>query len=262
VITYASVLFDDSETSVLIIGSLPVKEFVAKSRRLCPPEQVPVVLFSAFAVFFAVQLFLGRIAPSLQRSWIEIFSAIVAIVFTVDALPRIQRAIRRPAPAMVDEASFVAAAENSIDDFYIFSGIPDSTGKIVDFRFAYINPIAERRLRARRENLLGRALSEVRPVAVTKGLIARYQEVVRTGVPYDGEVYLDDERIAATWLHVHAVKLGDGLAITSRDITKQKQASDRASFLAEHGRLTGLANRTLLTTRLNAAIHRTKNGKA
>jgi PAS domain-containing protein len=156
---------------------------------------------------------------------------------------------------MVDEASFVAAAENSLDDFYIFSGIPDASGKIVDFRFAYVNPVAEKRLRAQRENLLGRALSEVRPVAVSKGLIARYQEVVRTGVPYDGEVFLDDERIVSTWLHVHAVKLGDGLAITSRDITKHKQATDRASFFAQYGRLTGLANRPLLTTRLNAAIH-------
>jgi PAS domain-containing protein len=238
-----------------------VKELVAKSRRLLPPEQLTVTLLSAFAVFFTIQIFVGRIVPSLQRFWIDSFSAIVAIVFTADALPRIQRAFKRPAPAMVDEASFVAAAENSLDDFYIFSGIPDSSGKIVDFRFAYINPVAERRLRAQRENLLGRALSEVRPMAVTKGLIARYQEVVRSGVPYDGEVFLDDERIAATWLHVHAVKLGDGIAITSRDITKQKLASDHASFLAQHGRLTGLANPTLLTTRLNAAIHRAKPGR-
>jgi PAS domain-containing protein len=238
-----------------------VKELVAKSRRTSPPEQVIVILVTAFAVFFAVQIFLDRIVPSLRHFWIDSFSAVVAIAFTVDALPRIQRALRRPVPAMVDEASFVAAAENSLDDFYIFTGIPDATGKIIDFRFAYINPIAERRLRARRENLLGRSLSEVRPVAVAKGLIARYQEVVRTGVPYDGEVYLDDERIAATWLHVHAVKLGNGLAITSRDITKQKQAADRASFLAQHGVLTGLANRPLLTTRLNAAIHRAKPGR-
>jgi PAS domain-containing protein len=235
-----------------------VRDHFAKSKALILPKQATLALVSAFALFFAVQVFVNRIASSLQHFWIEIFSAIVAIVFTVDALPRIQRAMKRPAPAMVDEMSFVAAAENSLDDFYIFSGIPDSSGQIIDFRFAYINPVAERRLRAQRENLLGRALSEVRPMAVTKGLIARYQEVVRTGVPYDGEVFLDDERIAATWLHVHAVKLGDGLAITSRDITERKQASDRASFLAQHGRLTGLANRTLLTTRLNAAIHHSK----
>jgi PAS domain-containing protein len=244
-----------------MIASLPVKQLVSKSRRICPPEQVIVVLFSAFSVFFATQLFLNRILHSSHDFWIEIFSASVATIFTVDALPRIQRAIRGSAPAMVDETSFVTAAENSLDDFYIFTGIPDATGKIVDFRFAYVNPIAERRLRAQRENLLGRALSEVRPVAVSKGLITRYQEVVRTGIPYDGEVYMDDDRITATWLHVHAVKLGDGLAITSRDITKQKQANDRASFFAQHGRLTGLINRPLLTTRLNAAIHRAKPGR-
>ncbi|MBS1822723.1 MAG: PAS domain-containing protein [Acidobacteria bacterium] len=232
---------------------------MAKPRRICPPEQVIVVLFSAFSVFFGIQLFLGHILRSSHVFWIEVVSATVAIIFTVDALPRIQRAIMGPTPSMVDETSFVAAAENSLDDFYIFSGIPDASGQIADFRFAYINPVAERRLRAHRENLLGRALSEVRPVAVTTGLISRYREVVRTGVPFDDEVYLDDDRIPATWLHVHAVKLGDGIAITSRDITRQKQGHDRASFLAQHGRLTGLANRTLLTTRLNAAIHRIRS---
>src|SRR2546430_7179758 len=45
----------------------------------------------------------------------------------------------------------------------------DASGNIVDFRFAYINPIAERRLRAPRETLLGRSLSEVRPFAVSSG---------------------------------------------------------------------------------------------
>jgi diguanylate cyclase (GGDEF)-like protein len=221
--------------------------------------QATIALLSGFALFFTLEILLGNAFPSLHRLLVQAFSAVVAILFTIDVLSRIHRAIKRRAPSLVDEASFITAAENSLDDFYIFSGIPDESGQIVDFRFAYVNPSAERRLRARRENLLGRALSEVRPVAVTEGIITRYREVVRTGIPYAGEIFLDDDRISATWLHVHAVKLGDGLAITSRDITERKRASDHASFLAQHDQLTGLANRALLRTRLNSAIQRAQH---
>ena len=166
----------------------------------------------------------------------------------------------RSAPAAIPSVfsleglDFKAAAENSLDDFYIFDGIEDANGNLIDFRFVYLNPSAERRLHAERESLIGRTLSEVRPDAVTLGLIERYAEVVRTGKPSAEEVFLDDDRVASTWLHVHAVKLGNGVAITSRDITERKRLTDKVSYLAQHDQLTGLANRTLLLSRMKAAI--------
>src|ERR1700754_777074 len=101
----------------------------------------------------------------------------------------------RTAFATADHAQFFAAAECSLDDFYIFDGIPDSSGAIVDFRFSYINPNAERRLGVPRETLYGKVLTEVRPFMIKSGLIHRYREVVRTGIPYTCEVFLDDEMI-------------------------------------------------------------------
>jgi diguanylate cyclase (GGDEF)-like protein len=161
--------------------------------------------------------------------------------------------------AMTDYGRFFAAAECTLDDFYIFDGIPDESGAIVDFRFSYINPNAERRLGVPRETLYGKVLTEVRPFMIKSGLIHKYREVVRTGIPYTCEVFIDDEMIKATWLNVQVVRLGNGIAITSRDVTEHRRRSDHVNYLAHHDHLTGLANRTLLHERLRQAILRAQN---
>jgi diguanylate cyclase (GGDEF)-like protein len=160
---------------------------------------------------------------------------------------------------MTDYGRFFAAAECTLDDFYIFDGIPDESGAIVDFRFSYINPNAERRLGVPRETLYGKVLTEVRPFMIKSGLIHKYREVVRTGIPYTCEVFIDDEMIKATWLNVQVVRLGNGIAITSRDVTEHRRRSDHVNYLAHHDHLTGLANRTLLHERLRQAILRAQN---
>lgn len=156
--------------------------------------------------------------------------------------------------ARADHTRFFAAAECTLDDFYIFDGIPDSSGAIVDFRFSYINPNAERRLGVRREALYGKVLTEVRPFMIQSGLIQKYREVVRTGIPYACEVLIDDDMIKGTWLNVQVVRLGRGIAITSRDVTEHRRRADHVHYLAHHDPLTGLANRMLLHERLRHAI--------
>ena len=161
--------------------------------------------------------------------------------------------------ATADYTRFFAAAECTLDDFYILDGIYDSSGHIVDFRFSYINPNAERRLGVSRESFYGKVLTEVRPFMVKSGLIHEYRKVVRTGIPYTSEVFIDDEMIRGTWLSIQVVRLGNGIAITSRDVTEHRRRSDHINHLAHHDHLTGLANRTLFEECLRKAILRGKN---
>jgi diguanylate cyclase (GGDEF)-like protein len=158
-----------------------------------------------------------------------------------------------------DCARFFAAAEATLDDFYFFDGIADASGAIVDFRFSYINPNAERRLGVPRASLYGKVLTEVRPFMIRSGLIHKYCEVARTGVPYSCEVFIDDEMIQGTWLNLQVVRVGSSLAVTSRDVTEHRRRSDHVHYLAHHDHLTGLANRTLLNERLRQAIMRAQN---
>jgi diguanylate cyclase (GGDEF)-like protein len=160
-----------------------------------------------------------------------------------------------------EQDRFLAAMECSLDDFYIFDGIADESGRIVDFRFSYINPNAERRLGVRRDDLMGKTLTWFRPYMTTSGLIEKYQEVVRTGQPLTCEIYIDDERIKETWLSLQVVKLGDGLAITSRDVTASRHMAEHIQRLAHYDQLTGLANRALLQDRLHQAVIRARRYK-
>lgn len=175
-------------------------------------------------------------------------------VWAALAFPRMRELHLDSMQAQWERDRFLAAAESSLDDFYIFDGVADESGEIADFRFSYVNPNALHRLHATREELTGKILTEVRPFMVTSGLIEKYREVVRTGAPFMCEVFLDDERIQATWLHVQVVKLGNGIAITSRDVTEHKRLIDHVSHLAHYDQLTGLANRTLMRDRLQQAI--------
>ncbi len=189
-----------------------------------------------------------------MQSWREqIRAAIHAALF--------RRSPRPAQSAPADCTRFFAATEASLDDFYIFEGIPDASGVIVDFTFAYINPNAERRLGVPRESLYGKVLTEVRPFMIQSGLIRKYCEVVRTGIPYTCEIFIDDEMIKSTWLNIQAVKVGNNLAVTSRDVTEHRRRSDHVNYLAHHDHLTGLANRTLLHERLrNAVLHAQSHG--
>lgn len=162
---------------------------------------------------------------------------------------------RRHGDAEESYARFFEAAECSLDDFYLFDGIRDDAGVVVDFRFSYINPNAERRLGVPRETLYGKVLTEVRPFMIRSGLIHKYREVVRSGIPYTCEVFIDDEMIKGTWLNVQVVRMGNGIAVTSRDVTEHRRRSDHVNYLAHHDHLTGLANRFLLNERLRQAIH-------
>jgi len=196
---------------------------------------------------------------SFDLRWILCLLIVAAVLAVSFALPRLAVDREASSRANSEHARFLAAAENTLDDFYIFDGVPDASGSIIDFRFSYINPNAQRRLGVPRENLYGRILTEVRPFMIRSGLIEQYREVVRTGVPYVCEVFIDDDMIQSTWLNVQVIKLGDGIAITSRDVTEHRRRSDHVHYLAHHDHLTGLANRTLLHERLRQAILRAQD---
>jgi diguanylate cyclase (GGDEF)-like protein len=216
-----------------------------------------------FVLFFAVERLLGLFfdGSGTNLPWIQAVSALVVAAAASAVFPR--RRIMRENRVLTEKEQdrFLAAMECSLDDFYIFDGIADESGRIVDFRFSYINPNAERRLGVRRDDLMGKTLTWFRPYMTTSGLIEKYQEVVRTGQPLTCEIYIDDERIKETWLSLQVVKLGDGLAITSRDVTASRHMAEHIQRLAHYDQLTGLANRALLQDRLHQAVIRARRYK-
>jgi diguanylate cyclase (GGDEF)-like protein len=196
--------------------------------------------------------------PGTNLPWIQVLSALVIAAAVSAIFPHMRIVRENRGLVEKEQARFLAAMECSLDDFYIFDGITDETGRIVDFRFSYVNPNAERRLGVRRDEVIGKPLTGFRPYMTTSGLIEKYREVVHTGQPLACEVYIDDERIKETWLSIQVVKLGDGLAITSRDVTVSRHMAEHVQRLAHYDQLTGLANRALLQDRLRQAVLRAR----
>lgn len=126
---------------------------------------------------------------------------------------------------------FRTAQELSSDAFTILDAVRDEHGTIIDFRWVYANPAAGRFLRQSPEKLVGQRLLDVFPMHATKGdLFALYVKVVETGQPHDTEMPYNAEGIRG-WFRNMAVKLGDGIALSFRNITGPKRAESRETAL-------------------------------
>lgn len=129
------------------------------------------------------------------------------------------------------EERFRQSIESMLDPFVLFMAIRDDAGRIVDFEYTFANDAACRENRVQSQQLVGRRLLDLLPSHAESGLFEAYVDVVETGEPLvmDDFVYEDvwaGERMRRAFA-IRAVRLGDGLAYTWRDVTA-RIAADHA----------------------------------
>ena len=184
---------------------------------------------------------------------------LLATMFTTLVDRRVYEQMRRLHLELSEERDhFHAAAECSLDGLYICSAIRDARGEIEDFAFIYLNSNVERMVAIPRSRMIGGRMCELQPVNRTLGLFERYKQVVSTGEPMVCELSVHDKDLNQAWIRVQAVKVRDGVAITTSDITARKQNEERILHLAHHDPLTGLLNRSLLSDRIGQAIEQSR----
>ena len=122
------------------------------------------------------------------------------------------------------EERFRAAAEAGLDALFILNSVRGERGEILDFEFTDINPRAEQMLGMARGQVIGQKLCELIPINRSGGFFDKYVAVVATGTPLEEEFPIDAPQIKAKWLRHQVVRVGDGIAISSRDITGWKAA--------------------------------------
>jgi len=146
-------------------------------------------------------------------------------------------AIREMGRRTLDEEHrrFLAAAEGSIDAFYILDSVRDESGAVQDFRFRYLNAPAERRFKCGRGAVIGSSFRKrMEPTCeFTEAHFQRYRAVVDTGVPTSFEFRATVPGMDVSWLRHQVIKLGDGIALTSSDLSELKQVQERFQKLAE-----------------------------
>jgi diguanylate cyclase (GGDEF)-like protein/PAS domain S-box-containing protein len=167
---------------------------------------------------------------------LPLFRAAAAVVIAMGVaalLPYVRSMLRAVIAANKEHEQFVVAAESSLDAFYIFDSVRDDEDNIVDFRFTYVNANSEERMRKPRAELLGSLLSDELPLALKTRLIEKYKEVVTTGNPFTEELLIEPEGVAPYWVAMQVVKLGDGVVVTNRNVTEERERQHEIESLNE-----------------------------
>ena len=138
-----------------------------------------------------------------------------------DALHRMEAMLRR------ERDRLHAAAESSMDAFYICEAVRGTDGNIDDFVFTYLNSNVEKMVSIPREVLLQGKMCELLPINRTLGLFDAYKQVVLTGKSFVTEIRIQSDNVISEWIRLQAVRLDDGVAITASDITDRKRAENR-----------------------------------
>lgn len=151
-------------------------------------------------------------------------------------------------------ARAIAAVESNLDAYFIVECVRDANGDALDLRYTLLNHRAERLLGRPRSEVIGQLMCELFPERRTDGMLKTYVDAIESGEPIVEERSAVAANGMVRWYHLQAVKLGDGLGVTVRDITTARHAAERIRHQAMHDSLTGLTNRAGYELALAAAI--------
>ncbi len=163
-------------------------------------------------------------------------------------LTRTQRRIRRA------QEHFSAAAEASLDAFFVMRSVYGADGAIADFLIEATNDRAEQLTGLQRQELEGGFLLRLMPSYRDNGIFDDMVKAALLGGMREAEWRGGTERTRDTWMHRQVVAVEGGVVAIVRDITERKRAEERIAHMAHHDALTGLPNRSLIADRLDQAI--------
>ncbi|MGH9486742.1 MAG: diguanylate cyclase domain-containing protein [Terriglobales bacterium] len=172
--------------------------------------------------------------------------------------PLVSQLVASRNQAVSNEARFRAAAESGMDPFYIFESIRRSgSGSISGFHLIYANHPGE--VFAGLEPGQGQSLSlaAVPQLHAAAGVQEKLRRVVMERRGWVEEFSVPDRhhgQAEPQWILLQAVALGDGVAVTLRDISQRKREEERLLAMAQSDPLTGLANRSAFQSRLTQAM--------
>ena len=146
-------------------------------------------------------------------------------------------------------ALLASVLNSSLDGVAALQAVRDELGAIADFRCLTVNLVAAKTIGRNREDLTGKLVFRKLADKVETNLFQAFVQVVETGKTLEQELCYNLEG-KDTWFYFVAVKLGDGFAVTFRDVTENKrvlmalqQANTELARLSQLDSLTGVANR-------------------
>lgn len=141
----------------------------------------------------------------------------------------LERQVReRTAELQASRDLLQATMDASTDMIHVFEAVRNESGEIVDFRWLLNNHTSERLF----GDVRGESLLQRNPGVVVEGIFDTFKRVTETGVPDQAERRYAHEQFDG-WFYQSVVKLGDGVATTTKDITEWKSAQDEVLRLQQ-----------------------------
>ncbi len=141
-------------------------------------------------------------------------------VETVLAIARDITEIRKAEQAVNESKELLQATlDSSVNMIQVFEAVRNEQGKIIDFKWVINNATSERI----NGEVKGESLLQRNPGVIKAGIFDHLIEVTETGIPQQYEKHYTFEQFNG-WYHQSVVKLNDGVATSSLDITDRKLA--------------------------------------
>jgi len=125
------------------------------------------------------------------------------------------------------EERFRAAAEASLDALLVLKSVPDAAGNTVDFEVTDANGRAASVLGLAKDEVIGKTFFQILPAYIAPQFFGKYANVLATRVALEDEFPFDAPGAERKWFRQQVVAIGDGIAVSLRDITIWKAAGDK-----------------------------------
>ena len=148
--------------------------------------------------------------------------------------------VRARDAAEADQARLRATIDSLLDPHVLLEAVRDESNAIVDFTYVDANQAAARDLRRDLGEVMGAAFTGMAPGAAAAGMVELLIVAVTTGRPLklDDFTYPNPDCPSQN-LHydIRAVRVGDGLSVTWRDVTERQQSVAAITASEERYRL-------------------------
>lgn len=147
-------------------------------------------------------------------------------------MPLFPASDREPDPQLRDQSAAInqqlllaksqmleATLDSSLDMIQVLKAVRDESGSIVDFVWVLNNHASEQYY----GDVIGKSLLTLNPGVVEEGIFDTFKRVVETGVADQSERHYVHEQFNG-WYYQSTVKLEDGVATTTTNITQRKLA--------------------------------------
>ncbi len=164
-------------------------------------------------------------------------------------------AVRRIAEEEIRKV-YRTATDAANEGFYMLRPLYDSSGNVTDMQFEDVNERGGVLLGRDRFALLGKPAGVVLAPVVWNDLIAFVRRALQHQRVEDEYRVVAASGLPSQWLYRHAVAIGQGVALTLRDISELKAHQEELVELAHRDNLTGLPNRLWFHRFMPSALQR------